>query len=58
MESITPHAQPSDVAAEEGEVLIEGPNGLALAMTPEAAEETARRMLQAALEARRQVGRH
>ena len=36
----------------EGSVVILGPNGLAGALTPEAAEESARRLLAAAAEAR------
>lgn len=41
-------------AAEEGVVLLDGPNGVAVAMTPDAAEETARQLARAASEARRQ----
>jgi hypothetical protein len=41
-------------AAEQGMVILDGPNGVAVAMTPEAAEETAHRLEQAAAEARRQ----
>lgn len=52
--SNTAHDRPSQVAAEEGEVLVDGPGGLAMTMTPEAAEETARRLLDAASEARGQ----
>lgn len=51
------HGDPSDVMAEEGEVIVEGPNGVAVTLTPEAAEETARRMARAASEARRQQGK-
>jgi hypothetical protein len=54
MESIRSHAEPSDVNAEAGEVLVEGPDGVAVSLTPDAAEETARRMVIAASEARRQ----
>ena len=45
---------PSDVAAEGGNVIVEGPDGVAVTLTAQAAEETARRMLEAASEARRQ----
>ena len=38
----------------DGEVVLRGPDGIALSMTPEAAEETARRLLKASEEARRQ----
>lgn len=54
MSSIAPHAKPSIVSAEEGEVHLDGPDGMATAMTPDAAEETARRLMQAASEARAQ----
>jgi hypothetical protein len=50
------HGDPSEVAAEQGDVIVEGPNGVAVTLTAEAAEETARRMLRAASEARRQLG--
>ncbi len=43
---------PSEVVAENGEVLVDGPDGTAITMTPDAAEETARRLIEAATEAR------
>ena len=49
------HGEPSEVCAEQGEVIVEGPDGVAVTLTPEAAEETARRMIEAAGEARRQA---
>ena len=49
------HAQPSDVVAEQGQVIVEGPDGVAVTLTPDAAEETGRRMISAASEARRQA---
>lgn len=52
-----PHEQPSKVAAEEGEVLVDGPDGIAVALTPTAAEETGRRLIEAAAEARSQLSR-
>ncbi|HEX8641775.1 MAG TPA: hypothetical protein VF704_11560 [Allosphingosinicella sp.] len=55
MDSLKAHGDPSDVMAEEGDVIVEGPNGVAVTLTPEAAEETGRRMLKAATEARRQL---
>lgn len=55
MESNAPHAQPSTVTAEEGEVQVDGPDGVATAMTPDAAEETARRLTRAAQQARGQA---
>ena len=50
----TPYSQPSQVTAEEGEVHIDGPDGIAAALTPDAAEETGRRLMDAAIEARQQ----
>jgi len=40
--------EPSDVCHEHGIVLIDGPNGCAISMSPRAARETARRMIDAA----------
>lgn len=48
METRTPHKTASEVTAEEGEVIIDGPDGVALSMTPEAAEETAKRLQESA----------
>ena len=56
MESVRSHSQPSEVTAEQGEVIVEGPDGVAVSLTPEAAEETGRRMIEAASDARRQTG--
>lgn len=41
-------------SAEEGEVLLDGPDGVAVSMTPEAAEATARSLIAAAEEAANQ----
>jgi putative intracellular protease/amidase len=46
--------KPSRVYAVRGEVVLDGPDGVGLSMTPEAAAETARRLLRAAEEARAQ----
>lgn len=54
MAANAPHAEPSSVSAEQGQVLVDGPDGVATALTPDAAEETARRLAQAAAEARAQ----
>jgi hypothetical protein len=54
MASVTAFAQPSEVNAEEGDVIVEGPDGVAVTLTPEAAEETAKRLKAAAETARRQ----
>lgn len=45
---------PSRVYAIRGEVVLDGPDGVGLSMTPEAAAETARRLAAAAEEARGQ----
>ncbi len=47
-------AEASEVSAEEGDVIVEGPDGVAITLTPDAAEETARRLTDAAAQARRQ----
>ena len=52
MEPVGAHRQASDVIAEEGNIIIEGPDGVAVTMSPDAAEETARRLLRAVSEAR------
>jgi hypothetical protein len=56
MATVRSHPEPSDVIAEQGLVLVEGPDGVAVTLTPDAAEETGRRMIIAASEARRQEG--
>lgn len=47
-----PYDVPSDVCAEEGEVIVEGPGGVAVSLTPDAAQETGRRLVEAAAQAR------
>jgi hypothetical protein len=54
MEPHTAEPQASQVVAEHGNVIIDGPDGVAVTMSPDAAEETARRLLAAVGEARRQ----
>ena len=49
--TMKPYDRPSDVVAEEGEVLVDGPDGVAVSLTPRAAEETSRRLFDAAAEA-------
>ncbi len=44
-----PYDQPSEVSAEDGEVQLDGPDGVAIAFTPEAAEETSQRLLLGAM---------
>lgn len=48
------YEEPTVTDAVDGEVVLRGPDGVALSMTAEAAEETARRLMQASEEARRQ----
>lgn len=45
---------PGTASAEQGEVLLDGPDGIAISLTPFAAEETAKQLLRAAAEARAQ----
>ena len=47
----TPETEPGVAAAESGQVTLDGPNGVAVAMTPAAARETGRRLIAAADEA-------
>ena len=54
MAKTRPLDTPSEVTAENGEVLVDGPDGLAYSMTPDAAAETSDRLLKAAAEARGQ----
>ncbi|WP_157218452.1 hypothetical protein [Flavisphingomonas formosensis] len=42
------HAHPSRVSAEKGVVMVDGPDGVAISLTPEAARETADRLAEAA----------
>ncbi len=48
------YEQPSAVTAEEGDVLVEGPDSISIALTPEAAEETSNRLLEGSMKARGQ----
>lgn len=41
-------------AAENGQVVLDGPDGVTATMSPDAAEETGRALIAAATEARRQ----
>ncbi len=45
------HDTPSDVAAEQGGVHLDGPGSVAVSMTPGAARKTADRLAAAAIEA-------
>ena len=53
--SVPSYSTPSEVHAEEGQVLVEGPDGVAVSLTADAADETAQRLLRAAHDARRQA---
>jgi len=44
----------SEVEAEDGEVLVDGPDGVAVSLTPDAAIETSDRLLDGAMTARGQ----
>jgi len=46
--------QPSEVVAEDGEVLVDGPDGVAVTLTPDAAAETSQRLLIGAAKAQAQ----
>lgn len=46
--------EPSDVDAQDGAVLIKGPDAVDIRVTPAAAEETSERLLNAAMKARGQ----
>jgi hypothetical protein len=48
------HDQPSEISAEQGEVMVDGPDGVAVSLTPDAAAETSQRLLFGAAQARRQ----
>ncbi len=48
----TTHGQPADIFVEQGMILMEGYPGLAVTMSADAAEETGRRLIAAAREAR------
>lgn len=48
------YKDPSDPMPVDGDVLMWGPAGVAFAMTPDAAEETALRLLEAVRQARMQ----
>lgn len=51
MASKSPHNVPTKATAEQGEVMLDGPGGLALSLTPDAAQRSADRIARAAHEA-------
>lgn len=50
-----PEREPGVATAEEGVVMLDGPDGVAVSLTPEAAEQTGRSLIDAAAEAERQL---
>ena len=46
--------EPSEVTAENGRVMVQGPDAVDIDLTPEAAEETSNRLLEASMKARGQ----
>lgn len=55
MSTRKPLAEPTAATAEAGEVMLDGPGGLALSLTPDAAHRSARSISAAAKEADRQI---
>jgi len=47
---------PSEVAAVDGQVIVDGPDGIAYSMTPDAAARTSARLLTEAARAKSQAG--
>ena len=54
MNDNTIYDEPSEVDAEDGTVIISGPNAVDVRLTPDAAEETAERLATGAMKARGQ----
>lgn len=54
MDMRRPYDEPGDAVAEQGEVMLDGPDGIAVSMTPNAAEVTGHRLIAAANAARNQ----
>ncbi len=52
--TVAPYERGGHAVAEEGIVLLDGPDGIAISMTAEAAEETGSSLLEAARAAREQ----
>lgn len=48
------HDDPSEISAEDGEVIVDGPDGVAVTFTPDAAAETSERLLYGAAKAQGQ----
>ena len=54
MEHDKSYDEPSEVTAEDGAVLVDGPDGVAVTLTPDAAAETSDRLLIGAAKAQGQ----
>lgn len=52
-----PFSEPMTAQPVEGEVVVLGPDSVGVALTPDAAEESARRLAKAAREARSQAAK-
>ena len=48
------YQQPSSVTAEDGDVLVKGPDDVDVGLSPDAAEETSNRLLEGSMKARGQ----
>jgi len=55
--AIQPETEPGVASAEEGLVILDGPDGLALTMTADAAARTGKSLIEAALLADKQASR-
>lgn len=53
--AIPPYSDPGIASAEDGLVILDGPNGVAVTMTPEAAARTGHSLVAAARDAERQI---
>ena len=50
-----PFDEPGDASAEDGHVVLDGPDGIAITLTADAAVTTGQRLVDAGQEARRQL---
>ncbi|MET0238714.1 MAG: hypothetical protein ABW184_02350 [Sphingobium sp.] len=49
------YGDPGKAVAEKGQVMLDGPDGIAITLTPDAAEQTGHELIRAAAEARVQT---
>lgn len=54
MQHIRPHDTPTKATAEQGEVMLDGPDGVSVSLTPKAAKQSAKEIGRAAREASKQ----